>query len=34
MDGQYIKFMTTDDVLITKKPLSVNYFNIYEEESS
>lgn len=30
MDGQYIKFMTTEDVYITKKPLSINCFNVYE----
>lgn len=29
MDGQYIKFMTMEDVLITKKPISVSCFNIY-----
>lgn len=34
MDGQYIKFMTMDDVLITKKPLLINCFNIYEEEQA
>lgn len=32
MDGQYIKFITADDVLITKKPLSVASFNMYSEE--
>lgn len=32
MDGQYIKFTTEDDLLITKKPLSINSFNVYEQE--
>ena len=32
MDGQYIKFTTLDDIPISKKPISVNCFNIYENE--
>ena len=32
MDAQYIKFTTVDDVLISKKPMPVNCFNIYESE--
>ena len=29
LDGQYIRFMTAEDVLITKKPLCVGSFNLY-----
>lgn len=32
MNAQYVKFTTLDDVLISKKPLSVNCFNIYEND--
>ena len=31
MDGQYIKFMNEEDVMISKE-VQVNCFNIYENE--
>lgn len=32
LDGQHMKFLTAEDILITKKPLSVSNFNLYEQE--
>ena len=34
MDGQYIKFMNNEDVMISKEPQSVNCFNIYESANN